>query len=53
MNNNDQQQNLETSRFHEMLGKFKSGKEIISGNEISDLSKLTVPAKSVLIIELH
>jgi len=52
MNNIDQAKTIETNRYNEVLSNFRSGKEIISGNMISDLSKLTIPGKSVLIIEL-
>ncbi|MEI7726821.1 MAG: glycoside hydrolase family 13 protein [Bacteroidota bacterium] len=52
MNNNEETKTIETRRFNEFLKKFKSGTEIISGNSLNDLSKLTIPAKSVIIIEL-
>lgn len=52
MNNADSAQTIETKRYDEVLKNFKTGKEIISGNTITDLSRLTLPAKSALIIEL-
>jgi glycosidase len=52
MNNNEETKTIETKRYNEFLKKFKSGAEIISGNSLNDLSKLTIPAKSVIIIEL-
>jgi len=52
MNNNDENQIIETSRYNEFLKRFSSGRDIIRNNEIRDITKLTVPAKSVLIIEL-
>ena len=52
MNNNEEQQPHETGRYKEILKTFKSGKDVISGNVITDLSKLTIPGKSVLIIDL-
>ena len=52
MNNNEEQKIHETGRYSEILRNFKSGREIISGNPVTDLSKLTIPAKSALIIEL-
>ena len=52
LNNNEEQQTHETGRYMEILKNFKSGREVISGREIPDLSKLTVPGKSALIIEL-
>jgi glycosidase len=52
MNNLEEQQTIETGRYNEILKSFKSGREIISGRDLKDLSKLTVPGKSVLIIDL-
>jgi glycosidase len=52
MNNNEERKIHETGRYSEILKNFKSGREIISGNQVTDLSKLTIPAKSALIIEL-
>jgi glycosidase len=53
MNNNDKyEKTLATSRFEENLKGFKRGKDVLSGNQITDLSKIEVPAKSVKIIEL-
>ena len=53
MNNNDKyEKTLVTSRFEENLKGFKRGKDVLSGNQITDLSKIEVPAKSVKIIEL-
>ena len=52
MNNNEEQKPHETGRYKEILKTFKSGKDVISGNVITDLSKLTIPGKSVLIIDL-
>ncbi|MCX6284379.1 MAG: glycoside hydrolase family 13 protein, partial [Bacteroidetes bacterium] len=53
MNNNEEQKIHETGRYREVLKKFRSGREVISGKPITDLSKLTIPGKSVLIIELN
>ena len=52
MNNADSLQTIKTNRYDEVLKKFRTGREIISGNMFTDLGKLTVPAKSALIIEL-
>jgi glycosidase len=52
LNNNEDQQTHETARYGEILKNFRSGREIISSREISDLSKLAVPGKSAIIIEL-
>jgi hypothetical protein len=52
LNNNNSDQTLKTDRFSEIMGKYTSGKEIITENEISDLKNLKVPASSAMIIEL-
>ncbi len=52
MNNNEEQKIDETTRYGEILKNFNSGRDIISGNTITDLSKLTIPGKSVMVIEL-
>lgn len=53
MNNHDtDDKNLETARFNEILKNYTSGKDIINGNELTNLSKIKVAAKSALIIDL-
>jgi glycosidase len=52
MNNNEESKTIETRRYNEILNKYKSGSEIISGNTIDDLSKFTVQGKSAVIVEL-
>lgn len=53
INNNEKYlKKLSTARFNENLKGFKSGKDILSGNQIKDLSSIELPAKSVTIIEL-
>jgi len=52
LNNNNSEQTLKTDRFSEIIGKCNSGKEVISGNTITDLKNLKVPATSAMIIEL-
>ena len=52
MNNNEENQTIETGRYGEFLKRFSTGRDVISKNEIKDLTKLALPAKSVLIIEL-
>jgi len=44
---------FETDRYAEFLSKYRSGYEVISGQVLNDLSKLTIPAKSAIIIELR
>lgn len=52
MNNNEESSTFETARYDEFLKKFKTGREIISGNTLENLSQITVPGKSVGIFEL-
>jgi len=52
MNNLEESQSVETGRYQEILKKFGSGRDIINGKDITDLSKLSVPGKSVMIIDL-
>ncbi|SOE23609.1 Glycosidase [Spirosomataceae bacterium TFI 002] len=51
-NTSEKSQTIETARFAEMLKGKTSGKEIISGKEITDLSKLTIEPYAALLIEL-
>jgi len=52
LSKNKEQKTLDTSRFAEMLKNCTSGKDVISGMNISDLKSLVVPAMSAMIIEL-
>ncbi len=53
MNNNETEKSVQTDRYSEFLRMFRTGKEIISGEAIDDLSSLALPGKSVKIIELR
>jgi glycosidase len=52
INNNEEVKTVETSRFDELLKHHKSATEIISGATISDLSAISIPGKTVLVLEL-
>lgn len=53
VNNNEKYlKTVATGRFAENLNGFKTGKDVLTGSQIKDLSKIEVPAKSVKIIEL-
>ena len=52
LNKNEEEKVIDTNRFKEVISDYKSGKEIISGTNISDISEVTVPAKSAVIVEL-
>jgi glycosidase len=53
LNKNKTEVNLPTKRFSEVIGNFSSGKDIISGKEISIIDEIKVPALSAMIIELN
>jgi glycosidase len=52
LNKNKQDKTIDAGRFSEVLANCTSGKEVISGMNISDLKNLKAPAMSALIIEL-
>ncbi len=53
INNNEKYlKTFATARYAENLNGFKTGKDVLTGNLVKDLSKIEVPAKSVKIIEL-
>ena len=53
LNNKNENQELTTERFSEILSGYTSGKEVITGQPIDSLTKINVPAKSPMIIELR
>jgi len=53
LNKNETEKTLSTNRFSEIIKTHKSGKEIISGKEIKDISTIEVAPKSAMIIELN
>jgi glycosidase len=52
MNNNDTEKTIGTDRYEEFLSKFKSGREVISGKMLDNISTLTLPGKSAVVLEL-
>lgn len=53
LNNSDKiSKTIDCDRFSEILSDYKTGFEIISDKEINNLSKITIEAKSAMIIEL-
>lgn len=52
LNKNQEAKALDTARFSEVMANCTSGKEIISGKNLTDLKTLNVPAMSAMIIEL-
>ena len=52
INNNETVKAVETSRFDEFLKQHKSATEVITGATMSDLSAISIPGKSVLVVDL-
>jgi glycosidase len=52
LNSNETDKTVTTKRFSEITNGYQKGKEIITSKEISTISEIKVPAKSVMIIEL-
>ena len=53
LNKNTGEQTLLTERFSEMTKGYKTGKEIISGKNVGDISEIKIAPKSAMIIELQ
>lgn len=53
LNKNHEEKTIATDRFSEVMDGYNSGTEIISGNVLSNVSEITVPARSAVIIELR
>lgn len=53
MNQNNKNVNVETTRFAERIKSSKTAKNIVSDKVVNDISKIDVPAKGVLILELQ
>ncbi|PHQ30980.1 MAG: alpha-amlyase [Leeuwenhoekiella sp.] len=53
LNNNDEVQTLDLSRFSESIKSSTAGVEVLSGKQIALKQTLTVPAKTPMIIELN
>lgn len=52
LNKNKNEKIVKTDRFSEIILGYQSGKEIISGTDLHDITEVIVPAKSAVIIEL-
>ncbi len=51
-NNENETKTLNRKRYSEFLDQFQTGKDVISGQTISDISKIIIQPKSAMIIEL-
>ena len=52
LNKNKEEKTIATDRFSEAMGNRSSGREVISGMNITDLKNLKVPGQSAMVIEL-
>jgi glycosidase len=52
LNNNETDKTIKTNSFYEILENYKSGFDIISEKEISNLESIKITSKSAMIIEL-
>lgn len=52
LNKNEEEQTLPSGRFEEITTSWKSGADILSGARINDLNRISIPARSAMIIEL-
>ena len=52
LNNNNSNHTINTNRFSEVISKYNTGFEIISGSEITNLKQIKINKKSAMIIEL-
>jgi hypothetical protein len=54
LNNNEKENRTITKeRYHEAMGGFTRGTEVITGADIQDLSSFTIAPKTAMIIELR
>ena len=53
LNKNETEKNISGNRFSEITKGYKSGREIITSKEISNLSEIKIPAKTTMIVELQ
>jgi hypothetical protein len=51
-NNETDAKTLDRSRYSEFLDNFQTGKDIITGQTINDLSNIVIQPKTALILEL-
>ncbi|MCU0425421.1 MAG: glycoside hydrolase family 13 protein [Candidatus Kapabacteria bacterium] len=52
-NNNETESTVKTERFEERMKGFTKAKNVLTGEVISSLTSLTIPAKTALVLELQ
>lgn len=53
LNASEEERELQTEKYNEVLKLFSTGRDVVSGRDITDLSQLTVRAMDVRVIELN
>lgn len=53
LNKNSEGKTLSTNRFSEVMDGYKSGTEIITSKQISDISQITIAPKTAMIVDLQ
>ncbi|MCS6808105.1 MAG: cyclomaltodextrinase C-terminal domain-containing protein, partial [Bacteroidota bacterium] len=52
-NNNTSDRTVSTERFHERIQGFRTAYNVLTGETLSSLSSITIPAKTALLLELR
>lgn len=53
LNGMDKEQELPMARFHEILGTFRTGKDVISGRDVAVTESVKLAARGVMVLELR
>ena len=53
INNSNEGRTFATTRFAENIGKYKSGKDVLTGKTVNVTGEITMEPKSVLVLELQ
>jgi neopullulanase len=53
INGQEEERTVETGRFSERMQGFARGREVITGAEIGDLTTITIPGRTAMILELE
>lgn len=52
-NSNEEERTLTTNRFTQQISGFTSATDILTGTQLGDISELTIPAHSTLVLQLR
>ena len=53
VNNNESESVVKTSRYAERMNGFTKARNVLTGETLSSVEKLTLPAKTALVLELQ